>query len=151
MPPCPQRTSPSRYLPRMYGRYPTHHSTSKSARPSRGISLGQKAANHPCTHISYCIPHRGCQGAGVGGEASVSQGKRAGHEANRGTCRRESRVGGDPGHSAWSECLAGGKGTEAEAAAHARKPTTNAISDIQGPSPKVTGSSSTIMDRVHSH
>lgn len=60
-------------------------------------------------------------------------------------------MGGDPGHSAWSECLAGGKGTEAEAAAHARKPTTNAISDIQGPSPKVTGSSSTIMDRVHSH
>lgn len=87
----------------------------------------------------------------MGGEASVSQGKRAGHEANGGTCRRESRVGGDPGHSAWSECLVGGKGTEAEAAAHARKPTTNAISDIQGPSPKVTGSSSTIMDQVHSH
>lgn len=59
-------------------------------------------------------------------------------------------MGGDPGHSAWSECLVGGKGTEAEAAAHARKPTTNAISDIQGPSPKVTGSSSTIRDRVHS-
>lgn len=41
---------------------------------------------------------------------------------------------GNPGHSGLvTECVAGGKGQKQKPAAHARKPTTSAVTDSQGP------------------